>query len=293
LLGTAAARIIHHMMNIENEGAAVAVDRLRVVRGGRPVIPGLSWTVPTGQIIGLLGPSGCGKTTLMRALVGVQVVAGGTVTVLGRPAGHRELRRRVGYVTQSPSVYGDLTVTENLRYFAAVVGTRHRNLPAEVDRVLDLVDLRGSAAARVDRLSGGQRSRVSLAAALVGVPELLVLDEPTVGLDPALRRDLWAIFRRLADDGTTILVSSHVMDEASRCDRLLLMREGEVLADDTLAGLLAATGAPDIESAFLARVAQGVRAWTPGWWWPPPTGCCGRSGTIRARSACWSSSPAS
>jgi ABC-2 type transport system ATP-binding protein len=246
--------------------AAVAVENLSVVRGGRPVIRALNWAVPTGQIVGLLGPSGCGKTTLMRSLVGVQIVAAGTVTVLGRPAGHRRLRDRVGYVTQNPSVYGDLTVTENLRYFAAVVGVRHAELNAEAARVLGLVDLHSHASVRVDQLSGGQRSRVSLAAALVGHPELLVLDEPTVGLDPVLRRDLWAIFRRLADEGTTLLVSSHVMDEAVRCDRLLLMREGSVLADDTLDGILAGTGCADIESAFLALVdragagAEGVPA---------------------------------
>jgi ABC-2 type transport system ATP-binding protein len=240
----------------KNEPSAVAVDNLRVVRGGRSVIPGLTWNVPVGLVVGLLGPSGCGKTTLMRSVVGVQKVAGGTVTVLGLPAGSRRLRERLGYVTQSPSVYADLTVTENLRYFAAVIGTRHRDLSAEVGRVLSLVDLHSHAHDRVDRLSGGQRSRVSLAAALVGNPELLVLDEPTVGLDPVLRRDLWAIFRRLADDGTTILVSSHVMDEASHCDRLLLMREGAVLADDTLDGVLKETGSPDVETAFLALVDQ-------------------------------------
>lgn len=239
----------------KNEAStAIAVEKLRVVRGGRLVIPELTWNVPTGQIVGLLGPSGCGKTTLMRAVVGVQIVAGGTVTVLGHPAGHRSLRQRVGYVTQNPSVYGDLTVTENLRYFAVVVGIRRRDLDAELHRVLTLVDLESHATDRVDQLSGGQRSRVSLGAALVGTPELLVLDEPTVGLDPVLRRDLWAIFRRLADSGTTLLVSSHVMEEASRCDRLLLMREGGVLADDTLDGLLSKTGSPDIEAAFLTLV---------------------------------------
>jgi ABC-2 type transport system ATP-binding protein len=248
------------MMKNASPTTAIAVENLRVVRGGRRVIPSLTWTVPTGQIVGLLGPSGCGKTTLMRAVVGVQIVAGGTVTVLELPAGHRSLRKRVGYVTQNPSVYGDLTVTENLRYFAAVVGTRRRDLDAEVARVLGLVDLDSHASARVDQLSGGQMSRVSLAAALVGTPELLVLDEPTVGLDPVLRRDLWAIFRRLADAGTTILVSSHVMDEAVRCDRLLLMREGGVLADNTLDGILAATGAADIEQAFLALVDRATAA---------------------------------
>jgi ABC-2 type transport system ATP-binding protein len=253
------------MNNEEAEPAAIAVENLRIVRGGLSVIPGLTWAVPSGQIVGLLGPSGCGKTTLMRAVVGVQIVAAGTVTVLGLPAGHRSLRRRVGYVTQNPSVYSDLTVTENLRYFATVVGVRRRDLDRELRRVLDLVDLGSRASARVDQLSGGQRSRVSLAAALVGTPELLVLDEPTVGLDPVLRRDLWAIFRRLADSGTTLLVSSHVMDEASRCDRLLLIREGGVLADGTLDELLTTTGAGDIETAFLnlvdrAALMQGAGA---------------------------------
>jgi ABC-2 type transport system ATP-binding protein len=252
------------MMN--NTGpAAIAVRELRVERGGRPVIPGLTLQVPAGQVIGLLGPSGCGKTTLMRSIVGVQRVAGGEIDVLGLPAGDRALRRRVGYVTQSPSVYSDLTVTENLRYFASAVLVPRRGLDAEVARVLKTVDLTDHAHVRVDNLSGGQVSRVSLAAALVGTPELLVLDEPTVGLDPVLRRDLWAIFRRLAGDGVTLLVSSHVMDEASRCDRLLLMREGEILADDTLPGLLSSTGASDVEQAFLTLVdrASGRIATSP------------------------------
>jgi ABC-2 type transport system ATP-binding protein len=239
---------------MKSDGAAIAVRDLRVVRGGRAVIPGLSVAVPRGQVVGLLGPSGCGKSTLMRSIVGVQLVAGGEVEVLGLPAGHKELRHRVGYMTQSPSVYADLTVAENLRYFATVAGVRRSGLAAEVRRVTDLVVLGDHARARVDQLSGGQRSRVSLAAALVGSPDLLVLDEPTVGLDPVLRRDLWTIFGRLAASGTTLLVSSHVMDEASRCDRLLLMRAGELLSDDTLPGLLAATGTADVESAFLTLV---------------------------------------
>jgi len=233
---------------------AVAVRNLTVNRGGRPVIPDLTLQVPAGEVIGLLGPSGCGKTTLMRAIVGVQQVAGGEGEVLGLPAGDKALRRRVGYVTQDPSVYSDLTIAENLRYFAAAVLVPRRELDAEVSRVLDLVDLVDHADQRVDNLSGGQVSRVSLGAALVGTPELLVLDEPTVGLDPVLRRDLWAIFRRLAGSGVTLLVSSHVMDEASRCDRLLLMREGRILADNTLHGLLRETGAADVEQAFLTLV---------------------------------------
>ena len=231
---------------------AIEIDGLRVVRGGRVVVPDLALRVPAGQIVGLLGPSGGGKSTVMRAVVGVQRVAAGVIEVLGLPAGHAGLRRRVGYVTQAPSVYGDLTVAENVTHFARLLGVGDPRAAAAA--AIDRVDLRSHAQARVDALSGGQRSRASLAAALVGDPEVLVLDEPTVGLDPVLRRDLWDLFRRLADDGVTILVSSHVMDEASRCDRLVLLREGEVLADDTPAHLLERTGASDAEGAFLVLV---------------------------------------
>jgi ABC-2 type transport system ATP-binding protein len=235
---------------------AIRVSRLRVVRGGRVAIPGLTVDVPRGQVVGLLGPSGCGKTTLMRSIVGVQVVSGGDIEVLGRLAGDSDLRHRVGYLTQSPSVYADLTVKENLQYFAAVVGVPRADVRAELARVVEFVDLADQFSSRVDGLSGGQVCRVSLAVALLGTPELLVLDEPTVGLDPVLRRDLWAIFHQLAADGVTLLVSSHVMDEASRCDRLLLMRNGELLADDTPDRLLGSTGTADVEAAFLALVGQ-------------------------------------
>ncbi|GAA1634909.1 ABC transporter ATP-binding protein [Kribbella alba] len=227
-----------------------------MVRGEREVLHGVSFDLAVGSLTGLLGPSGCGKTTLIRAVVGLQAKVTGDVQVLGLPAGAPKLRGRIGYVTQEPSVYGDLTVLENLRFFAAVLG-----VPSDdIDRVIDAVDLRSHAAERVDRLSGGQRSRVSLAAALLGNPELLVLDEPTVGLDPVLRRDLWELFHRLADGGATLLVSSHVMDEASRCDRLLLMREGELLADDTPRGLLDSVGTDDIEQAFLTLIDQKAGA---------------------------------
>src|SRR5450759_5183587 len=234
----------------DDQTAAVVVDGLRVFRGSREVLPGISLTVPRGQVVGLLGPNGGGKTTLLRSIVGVQIIAGGTVTVLGEPAGSPGLRSRVGYVTQDASVYADLTVRANLTYFAALAGAPH----ADVERIIETVDLTADVNTRVDRPSGGQRSRVSLGAALVGSPELLILDEPTVGLDPVLRRDLWALFRRLADEGTTLLVSSHVMDEATRCDRLLLLREGRLLADDSPEGLLARTGAPNAEQAFFALI---------------------------------------
>ena len=236
----------------------IEIAHLRVVRGSREVLPDLSVTVPAGQVVGLLGPSGSGKSTLIRAVVGVQVVESGDITVLGEPAGSPSLRRRIGYVTQSPSVYDDLSVRANVRYFASILGVR----PAAADEAIESVDLTSHADALVGNLSGGQRSRVSLAAALVGDPELLVLDEPTVGLDPVLRRDLWELFHRLAAQGRSLLVSSHVMDEASRCDRLLLLREGQILADDTLPALLARTGTDDAEQAFLAlidRAAQEAR----------------------------------
>jgi ABC-2 type transport system ATP-binding protein len=241
------------MMN--NSGVAVRALDLHVRRGGREVVRGLTFDVPIGQVTGLLGPSGCGKTTLMRALVGVQSNVTGSIEVLGEPAGTRSLRRRVGYVTQDPSVYADLTVRQNLQFFATVLGAdRDGREGGSVDRALDYVDLRDHADIVVGRLSGGQRSRASLAAALLGSPEVLVLDEPTVGLDPVLRRDLWALFHRLADSGVTVLVSSHVMDEADRCERLLLMRDGLLLADDTPQALRERTGSPDIEGAFLALV---------------------------------------
>ena len=228
----------------------IEVRGLTVVRD-RPVLDGLDVTIGSG-VTGLLGPSGCGKSTLLRSIVGVQQVAGGDVRVLGEPAGSAPLRRRIGYVTQEPSVYDDLTVTENLRFFARVLGCAD----SEVDKAIDAVDLRSHANAQVRRLSGGQRSRASLAVALLDSPDLLVLDEPTVGLDPVLRRDLWVLFHKLADDGAAVLVSSHVMDEAERCDHLLLMREGAILAHDTPAAIKERAGTDDIEAAFLKLVEE-------------------------------------
>ena len=229
---------------------AIETRGLRVVRGGAEVLHELDLDVPVGEITGLLGPSGCGKSTLMRAIVGVQIVQGGSVTVLGEAAGSARLRARVGYVTQAPSVYLDLSVEENLHYFATIV----RAAPARVEEVMRAVDIRQLAGRPVGALSGGQVARVSLATALLNEPPLLVLDEPTVGLDPVLRRDLWRTFRALADGGTTLLVSSHVMDEADRCDRILLMRDGSILATGTPADLRADTGADDLDGAFLALV---------------------------------------
>jgi ABC-2 type transport system ATP-binding protein len=235
---------------------AVEVRSLEVTRDGNEVLRRLDFEVAPRQVTGLLGPSGCGKTTLMRSLVGVQRLTSGSVEVLGSPAGSAALRDKIGYVTQQASVYDDLTVTENLRFFARILGVGNERV-AECIGLVALGDHRDRV---VGRLSGGQRSRVSLAVALLGEPRLLVLDEPTVGLDPVLRVELWQTFHALADAGAAVLVSSHVMDEASRCDRLLLMREGRLIADDTPAGLLGSTGAADIESAFLTLVHQEAAA---------------------------------
>ncbi|MFF8269357.1 ABC transporter ATP-binding protein [Streptomyces sp. NPDC016562] len=252
------------MMNNKPEGdpAAVHAHGLTVRRGAgrtpRTVIDAIAFDVPRGRVTGLLGPSGCGKSTLMRAIVGTQAHVTGTLDVLGHPAGHPTLRSRIGYVTQAPSVYDDLTVRQNLDYFAAILDPGRRaadRRAAAVQRAITDVDLTSRADALAGNLSGGQRSRVSLAVALLGTPELLVLDEPTVGLDPVLRRDLWNLFHEIvATRGATLLVSSHVMDEAERCHDLLLMREGRILAQDTPDALRTRTHSATVEEGFLRLV---------------------------------------
>ena len=226
---------------------AIDVKHLRVERGGNLVIPQLDVTIPSGSVTGLLGPSGCGKTTLIRCIAGIQMTVRGNVTVLGEPAGAPINRARVAYVTQSSSVYPDLTVRQNLDYFAALCGSSD----TDVDRALEQVGLADRSGSLTGELSGGQRTRVSLAAALLADPDVYLLDEPTVGLDPVLRRDLWKLFGDLAAEGRTLLVSSHVMDEAGRCDRVLLMRDGELIADATPDELRSAAGTNDLEQAFL------------------------------------------
>ena len=235
---------------------AVRVENLRVVRGRRVVLPGIGFEIERGSVTGLLGPSGSGKSTLMRAIVGVQQVESGRVEVLGEPAGSAGLRARVAYMTQELSVYRDLTVRENLEYFARMLAAA----AGRVDEAIEAVDLGEFTDHPVQRLSGGQQTRVSIATALLGSPQVLVLDEPTVGLDPLLRRSLWALFRRLADERRTLIVSSHVMDEAEHCDRLLLLREGRLLADQAPAELLESTHTLDLESAFVELISEEVRA---------------------------------
>ena len=231
--------------------AAVTATDLRVTRGRKEILHGLDLNLAPGTITGLLGPSGCGKTTLMRTVVGVQRYSG-QIEVLGHAPGAAAVRGRVGYVTQDQAVYRDLTARQNLRYFASLAGSRARDL----DEVLDVVGLTVLADRPVSTYSGGEAGRVSLACALVADPDLLVMDEPTVGLDPVTREELWSTFHGLAERGATLLVSSHVMDEAFRCDQVLLMRQGRILATTTATDLLASTGADTVDAAFLAVIAD-------------------------------------
>ena len=235
---------------------AIDVESLVVDRGNRRVLNGITFHARQGSVTGVLGPSGCGKSTLIRSIVGVQIVRSGTVRVLGLPAGDRQLRHRVRYVTQAPSVYGDLTIAENARYFARLLGIGR----PDADRAVEQVGLAEAADQLVSTLSGGQRTRASLACALVGEPEILVLDEPTVGLDPVVRDELWSTFHQLAQAGATLLVSSHVMDEAGRCDQLLLMRDGRLLADAPPDEIRGRSGTDDLEQAFLRLIKGQVAA---------------------------------
>ncbi|ACR18191.1 ABC-type transport system, ATP-binding protein [Corynebacterium kroppenstedtii DSM 44385] len=249
--------MVHHMMNnVESGNALVHCANLSVARGKWPrahtVIHNVSFDLPEGSITGLLGPSGCGKTTLMRALIGVQKTSGGTITIAGLPAGSRKLRSAIGYTSQALSLYPDISVYENLRYFAGLYGLRGAKRDTRIAEVLQRVGLASHRDRPVQQLSGGQAGRVSLACALVVQPQLLVLDEPTVGLDPLTRQELWQLFRELADAGTPLLISSHVLDEAARCDSVLFMREGRLLAHDTIAELQATTHTNTPEEAFIA-----------------------------------------
>lgn len=232
---------------------AIAAKALTVAKGSAVILDGLDFVIKKGAITGLIGPSGSGKTTLMRVVVGAQKITSGHVTVLGQPAGSRSLRPKIGYVTQNPAVYSDLTVLQNLEYFAAMVGVTKR----QAQKVVEKVRLTDQSGRLVGSLSGGQRARVSLAVALLGDPELLVLDEPTVGLDPILRTELWTQFAELAEQGKTLLISSHVMDEAERCDELMLIRDGRMLWNDSRANLFEKTKTTNVGDAFVTMIGDG------------------------------------
>jgi ABC-2 type transport system ATP-binding protein len=232
------------------DSLAIIGESLTVVKDKKPILVDLNFKVSKGSITGLIGPSGSGKTTLMRAIVGVQDTSEGSLTVLEQKAGSRKLRRSIGYVTQSPAVYTDLTIFQNLLYFGALVNAKR----VQIEKVIKQVQLQDQREQLVESLSGGQKARVSLAIALLGDPDLYVLDEPTVGLDPVLRNELWDMFKEMAKDGKTLLVSSHVMDEAERCKNLILLRDGKILWNDTRDGLLEHTKKDSIGDAFIAMI---------------------------------------
>ena len=230
--------------------SAISITDLTVIRDGNTILHEFNLEIQSGKILGLLGPSGSGKTTIMRSVVGLQRLTVGSISVLGIPAGDKALRSRVSYSTQDASIYRDLTCSENIDYFAALQG-RSTTTTAEV---LELVDLSKNRKQLGATLSGGERARLALATALVGKPEILILDEPTTGLDPLLRRDLWSLFHRFSAQGKTLIVSSHMMEEADHCDELVLLREGAILAQGTPSQLRHNAGIDNLESVFISLV---------------------------------------
>lgn len=236
---------------------AIKIKQASVILGKRfRALDDISVDLSAGKIIGFIGPSGAGKTTLIRSIVGRQKLASGSIDIFDLPAGSKQLRNKVSYMTQEVSVYNDITVTENLEYFATMLGMRRPAVKLEVRRLLKTVGLEAQQNQIVANLSGGQKQRVSLAIALIGKPRLMVLDEPTVGLDPLLREELWNLFRTLASDGTTLIISSHVMDEAERCDELLLIRDGKLLAQGSPRQLREQTNTRSVEQSFLKLVGE-------------------------------------
>ena len=245
-----AAEAFSHGGKIYAVPPAINCSQLNIRRGKAHILRELSVVIPSGVIMGLLGPSGSGKTTLMRAIAGLQKIDSGMITVLDLPAASKSLRQLIGYSTQSASVYSDLTCLQNIRYFASLY-SHNEKTPQEI---LEDVDLSKNSHQMASSLSGGERARLALATTLVGTPELLILDEPTVGLDPVLRVQLWELFNKLAAQGKTLLVSSHVMDEADSCHQLILLREGQVLAVGTPAQLREMTGKNRMDEVFISLI---------------------------------------
>jgi ABC-2 type transport system ATP-binding protein len=231
--------------------APIVLDRVVKRFGDVRALDSVSFNVEAGETFGLIGPNGSGKTTLIRLLLGLGRATSGSVRVLGRHMPDRKVASQIGYMTQSSALYGDLSVRENLAFFGTLYGLRNKALRTRIAETLALVDLSDRAAFTVQTLSGGMRQRVSLACALIHQPRLLFLDEPTVGIDPELRYAFWNYFAALNQQGVTIVVSTHHLDEAARCNRIGLLRVGQLLAVDTPEGLRRRSGEDDFERAFL------------------------------------------
>jgi ABC-2 type transport system ATP-binding protein len=234
---------------------AIKINNVSVTLGENvQALRDITVELPAGKAIGFIGPSGAGKTTLIRSIVGRQKINAGSIEIFSLPAGASVLRNQMSYMTQELSVYPDLTVQENLQYFVIMSGHKKSESKKIIAEVLEAVDMQDKAHSLVRNLSGGQKQRASLAIALIGSPKLMVLDEPTIGLDPVLRDSLWQLFNKLTAQGTTLLVSSHSMDEAERCDDLVLIRDGELIAHSSPDELLKTTHSKTIEESFLKLV---------------------------------------
>jgi len=236
-----------------DDTALVRLDGVHLSYGRTEVLHGIDLDVPAGRVTGLVGPSGHGKTTLVNLVVGALRATKGTITVLGEPAPPKRVKAQIGYMPQSDALYDDLTADQNLRFFGALYGMSRAAMKAAIPTVLHTTDLEaGTGRKTVGRFSGGMKRRLSLAVALLHSPRLLVLDEPTVGLDPVHRVRLWAAFRELTAAGATLLITTHVMDEAAQCDDIVMIHDGRILAQGSPAAVVAGAGTADLESAFLS-----------------------------------------
>ncbi len=239
------------MLEMDDDGPVIETKGLRKEFPGLVAVDSLDLRVARGTLYGLIGPNGSGKTTAIKVIVGLMRASAGEARVLGERVPLRTNRHRLGYMPQDIAIYPDLTVRENLEFFAGLYSIPKPRIGSRTEEVLKVVDLLDRKDGLVSHLSGGMRHRVSLACALVHDPEVLFLDEPTVGIDPMLRVQFWEYFRHLNTQGVTIVVSSHAMDEAERCDRLGFMRDGRLLAEGTAGELRARAGAGSLEEAFL------------------------------------------
>ncbi|MCK8620228.1 MULTISPECIES: ABC transporter ATP-binding protein [Apilactobacillus] len=229
----------------------ISINNLKKKYGQQIVLNDVSFEVDYGQIVGLIGPSGAGKSTIIKLTLGMEKADSGDSEVFGIHMPNRKILNKMGYMAQSDSLYSSLSARENLTFFAKMREVKKEDLASEIDRVSQIVDLKDQLDKKVDNFSGGMKRRLSLAIALLGNPQLLILDEPTVGIDPALRKNIWAELGKLRDNGCSILVTTHVMDEAELTDRVALLIDGNIIADDTPSNLKQQYDVDSIENVFM------------------------------------------